>query len=125
MESKFFSKLFESRQMAHVFHLQSKSESGSYAEHKALQEYYDSVLDLVDSMIEVYQGQYGIVEGYDIIDTSISRESSPVAYFEDLANYLKSERYKAIKEDDSHLHNLVDEAIALVYKTIYKLKYLK
>ncbi len=124
MQAKFFSKLFESRQMAHVFHLQSNSE-GSFAEHKALQDYYDGVLDLVDDLIEIHQGQYGIVEGYDIIDTSSTRKKNALEYFEDLAIYLKSEKFNAINKDDSHLHNIVDEIVALVYKTIYKLKYLK
>ena len=57
--TKFFSKLFESREMTHVYHLQITGE-GSYAGHKALDEYYNEVLDLIDDLIETYQGQYEI-----------------------------------------------------------------
>ena len=67
--AKLFSKLFESREMAHIYHLQVRGDEGSYAAHMALGSFYESVLDLADEIIEVYQGQYGIVEDYDVIDT--------------------------------------------------------
>ncbi len=41
--SLFFSKLFESREMAHVYHLQVSGDEGSYAAHVALNSYYDDV----------------------------------------------------------------------------------
>ena len=37
---------------------------------------------------------------------------------------VRTER-KCIKEEDTHLHNIVDEVVALIYKTLYKLKYNK
>jgi hypothetical protein len=66
----FFSKLFESREMAHVYHLQVRGDEGSHAAHTALGEYYEGILDLIDTVIETYQGQYGIVDGYETIDTN-------------------------------------------------------
>jgi len=45
---KFFSKLFEARQMAHIFHLQVKSEMGSGREHDVLNDFYDKLLEFVD-----------------------------------------------------------------------------
>ena len=54
---KFFSKLFESREMAHIYHLTVKGEMGSHAAHTALGEYYEGILGFIDEMIEVYQGQ--------------------------------------------------------------------
>lgn len=121
---KFFSKLFESREMAHIYHLTVKGEMGSHAAHTALNDYYDGILGFIDEMIEVYQGQYGIVEGYETIDTSETKTKDKVEYFEELANFVKSEK-KCIKPEDSHLLNIVDEAVALIYKTLYKLKYNK
>jgi len=122
--AKLFSKLFESREMAHIYHLQVSGEPGSHAKHTALGDYYDVVLDLVDSIIETFQGQYGIVEEYDVIDTSISREKDTIEYFNELARFLKEER-KCINVEDTHLHNIIDEIVALVYRTLYKLKYTK
>jgi hypothetical protein len=121
---KFFSKLFESREMAHIYHLTVKGEMGSHAAHTALGDYYEGILGFIDEMIEVYQGQYGIVEGYETIDTSATQSKDKIEYFEELANFVKTEK-KCIKPEDSHLLNIVDEAVALIYKTIYKLKYNK
>lgn len=121
---KFFSKLFESREMAHIYHLTVKGEMGSHAAHTALNEYYDGILGFIDEMIEVYQGQYGIIEGYETIDTSETKTKDKIEYFEELVNFIKSEK-KCIKPEDSHILNVVDEAVALMYKTIYKLKYNK
>lgn len=121
---KFFSKLFESRQMAHIFHLQVKAEMGSGWEHDALKEFYDGILDFADDLIETYQGQYGIVEGYEIIDTASTGQMKSLDYLKQTVEFIRSER-KAISSEDTHLHNVIDEIVALFYKTIYKLTNLK
>ena len=121
---KFFSKLFESREMAHIYHLTVKGEMGSHAAHLALNEYYDGILGFIDEMIEVYQGQYGIIEGYETIDTSETQSKDKIDYFEELVKQIREDR-KSINSEDTHIHNIVDEAIALMYKTLYKLKYNK
>tara|TARA_X000000368_G_C23053538_1_gene722694 strand:+ start:2491 stop:2970 length:480 start_codon:yes stop_codon:yes gene_type:complete len=121
----FFSKLFESKEMSHIYHLQTKGEEGSYAKHMALGSYYEGVLNLIDEIIEVYQGQYGIVENYQVIDTSATSKTDAIEYFESLANDIKENKFKAIKEEDTHLHSLLDDIVCLIYKTLYKLKYNK
>ena len=119
--SKFFSKLFESREMAHIYHLQVKDKG--LAPHLALNDYYEGVIDLIDSLVEVWQGQYEIVENYDIIDTKDTNSKDKIEYFNELASFIKSER-KIIPAEDTHLQNIVDEVVALIYRTLYKLKYL-
>lgn len=121
---KFFSKLFESREMAHIYHLQVRGEEGSHAKHISLEEYYDEVLELIDELIEVYQGQYGIVDGYDIIDTSDTKTKDVIDYFESLSNHIKHSK-KCIVEEDTHLHSIIDDIICLIYKTLFKLKFNK
>lgn len=121
---KLFSKLFESREMAHIYHLQVNGDEGSYAAHMALGTFYADVLELVDQLIEVYQGQHGIVEGYDIIDTKDTKTKDKVEYFEELVSFIKTER-KCIPEEDTHLQNIVDEIVALTYQTLFKLKFNK
>ena len=122
--SKFFSKLFESREMAHIYHLQVNGEMGSHAKHTALGDYYEGVLSFIDDIIEIWQGQYGIIEEYDVIDTKDTTSKDTIEYFNELARFIKEER-KCIPTEDTHLHNIVDEVVALVYKTLYKLKYNK
>ena len=121
---KFFSKLFESRQMAHIFHLQVKAEMGSGWEHDALNYFYTEILEFTDDLIETYQGQYGIVEGYEIIDTSATGQIKSLEYLNKTVDFIRSER-KIISAEDTHLHNVIDEIVALFYKTIYKLTNLK
>ena len=51
----FVSLVLLDRDLAHLAHWKTKS----YAEHKALNEFYDSVLELIDGFVEQYQGYYG------------------------------------------------------------------
>jgi hypothetical protein len=122
--SKFISKLLESREMAQVYHWTVKGDMGSHAAHLALQTYYEEVIEFIDDIVEIYQGQYGLIEGYDIIDTTDSKSKDRLDYFKEAVEFVKSER-TCIKAEDTHIHNIVDELIALQYKTIYKLTYNK
>ncbi len=114
-----FGKLFEVRQVAHQVHLQTES----YAAHKALNSFYDDILDLIDSLIETFQGQYGIVEKYEIKNLNIEKNEI-VNYLEEAAKMIMVS-HKAFSEKDTHLHNILDEIVSLFYSTLYKLKYLK
>ena len=122
--SKFISKLLESREMAQVYHWTVKGDMGSHAAHLALQTYYEEVIEFIDDIVEIYQGQYGLIEGYDIIDTTDSKSKDRLDYFKEAVEFVKSGR-KCIKAEDTHIHNIIDELIALQYKTIYKLTYNK
>lgn len=121
--SKFFSKLFESREMAHIYHLQIQGD-GSYAGHIALNDYYEGILDLIDTLIEVYQGQYDIIENYDIINTDNTTSTDKIDYFLELADFIKNNK-NCILPQDTHLLSIVDDILVLIYQTIYKLKTLK
>ena len=61
--ASFISTLFASRTQAHIFHLQVTG-PGSFAKHKALDDYYNEIIDLTDGLVESYQGRYGIITGY-------------------------------------------------------------
>ena len=123
--SKFFSKIFEARQMAHIYHLQVKGDNGSYAAHTALNDFYDGILNLLDELIETYQGQYDIIENYDLIDTKETSSKDKISYFTEFAQFNKDTRKKAILEEDTHLHNIIDEIVAMTYKLLYKLRFNK
>jgi DNA-binding ferritin-like protein len=122
--SKFISKLLESREMAQVYHWTVKGDMGSHAAHLALEAYYSGVIEFIDDIVEIYQGQYGLIEGYDIIDTTDSKSKDRLDYFKEAVEFVKSNR-SCIKAEDTHIHNIVDEVVALLYRTIYKLTYNK
>jgi hypothetical protein len=122
--STFISKLLESREMAQVYHWTVKGDMGSHAAHLALEAYYSGVIEFIDDIVEIYQGQYGLIEGYDVIDTADSKSKDRLDYFKEIVEFVKSGR-TCIKAEDTHIHNIIDELIALQYKTIYKLTYNK
>jgi len=121
---KFMSKLLQSREMAQVYHWTVKGDMGSHAAHLALEAYYEGVIEHIDEIVEVYQGQYGLLEGYDEIDTTDTKSKDKLDYFKEVVEWIRAER-KCFDEKDTHLHNLVDEVVALLYRTIYKLTYNK
>jgi hypothetical protein len=47
--------LMNSREQAHAFHLTTNS----FAQHKALQAYYEGIVPLLDDWAEAYMGKYG------------------------------------------------------------------
>ena len=122
--SKFISKLLESREMAQVYHWTVKGEEGSHAAHLALEAYYSGVIEFIDDIVEVYQGQYGLIEGYDQIATDDTKSKDKLDYFKEVADFVKAER-TCVKAEDTHLHTIIDEVVVLIYKTIYKLTYNK
>ena len=113
-------KLFESREVTHALHLNSKK----YSEHIALNEYYDAIIPFIDDLVETYSGQYELIGDYMSIEGKPEMEDA-VKYMTSVVEYVKTERYKQIKEEDAHLQAIVDEIVNLQYKTIYKLKYLQ
>jgi hypothetical protein len=112
---KFIEKIFEARQVAHNHHLKTRS----YSEHKALDSFYNGLLDFVDDFTETYQGQYGLIESPKV---NVPNVENIVNYLEDFCKTSTSARAEL---KDGHLQNIIDEILSLTYKTIYKLKYLK
>jgi len=122
--SKFLSKLLESREMAQVYHWTVKGDMGSHAAHLALEAYYTEIIESIDEIVEVYQGQYGLIEEYNVIDTTDTKSKDKLEYFKEIVEWIREER-KCFDEKDTHIHNIVDEVVALLYRTIYKLTYNK
>jgi hypothetical protein len=120
MESvaKFVSILFSSREQAHIFHLQTQS----YAAHKALNGYYDDIVELIDTYVESFQGRYGILTGYQPA-TKFFEDDSTIKYFEGLLMFV--DRIRQELPQDGELNNTVDEIVGLISSTIYKLKFLQ
>jgi DNA-binding ferritin-like protein len=111
---------FHSRTQAHVFHLGVKG-PGSYAAHKTLNEYYDGIIDLIDGLVESYQGKYGIIKFQPVngLDTNCDIKNI-VGYFEKLCVALEKMRQDE-KLKDSWIQNQIDNISELLYSTKYKL----
>lgn len=116
--AKFISTLLGSREQAHIFHLQTQS----YAAHKALQGYYEDIVDLIDTYVEAYQGRYGILTGYSL-PTQVYEEAATIKYFVGLQAFVDQIREEL--PQNGELNNTVDEISGLISSTVYKLKFLQ
>jgi hypothetical protein len=113
------SKLRFSVEQTQIYHWQSQSLS----EHKALNRYYDGIPDIVDGIVESYQGKYGIQKGYRLFE--VRDYSTP----EEVINFLKQlcEDIENLRQPikESYIQNQIDTAIELISTTVYKLENLK
>jgi hypothetical protein len=113
----FIGTLMQSRNQAHIYHLQTNS----FAQHMALKKYYEGIVNLVDGLVESYQGKYGILRGYKMAGT-IKEDENPIIYFEGLCKFV--EAIVPSLPQDGFLINQYDEVVALIQSTKYKLKFL-
>ena len=113
------SALLHSQTQVHIFHLQTKS----YAEHKALQKYYEGIDALVDGLIESYQGKYDVITQYNSVKNEDYKSNEQVIkYFKALDSMIEKNR-KEVKE--SFIQNQIDTVQELINSTVYKLRFLK
>ena len=115
------STLMASRTQAHIFHWQVEG-IGSDAAHRALGVYYDEIVDLFDSLVESFQGRYGIQRGFTS-PASFKEDGQFITYFDALSKYVETIRTKI--PQDSYIQNEVDTVVKLIETTKYKLKNLK
>jgi DNA-binding ferritin-like protein len=119
--AKFVSTLLNSRQQSQVYHWQAVGE-GSNAAHLTLAAYYDGIIDLVDGLVESIQGRNGLIRGYDLA-FAVKEDNSPLRYFQALVKYVEVVRQRL--PQDSYIQNQIDEIVALIETTKYKLENLR
>lgn len=104
--------MFMSRTYSHMSHLKTSS----YSQHKALNKFYDSIVDLADDLAEAAQGKYGK------LDIPFINMSGSV---KDPISGLKMQ-WDMISEECEYcttpfIDNIVQEIEALYSKTLYLL----
>ena len=112
---EFVSLVLLDRDLAHLAHWKTKS----YAEHVALQKFYDGVLDLIDGFVEQYQGYYGGRMDIQRADTGKSENIREM--LEDRTEWIEMYRYQICDEDEKSLQNTIDEIVRLYQGTQYLL----
>lgn len=115
MESKLpllISVLFDSRTKAHFAHLMTRS----YAAHIALNDYYDGIIPLADSLAENHIGRYGLIEEFP----KISVPTEPVEMLKMVRQWIDQNRMDCCP--DSEAKNIIDSVLNLVNSTLYKLE---
>jgi hypothetical protein len=115
---KFIGMLFLARDVTHSVHLNTRS----YSKHKALQKFYENIIDRADTFAEAYQGRCGLIGPIALM--SAKKTENVVAFLEDQLAELEAMRYDVCDKADAPLQNLIDEIIELYLSTLYKLKFL-
>ena len=95
-------------------------QTDSFAKHKALQKYYEGIIDLADSWAEAYQGCYEVIKAYP---KDFHLATDPVKYITSVKAFVKDIRSEL--PQDTELQNIVDEIADLIDSTLYKLKAFK
>lgn len=120
MISQFIAILFLARDIAHREHLRTKS----FAQHEALGSFYNSIIELTDSLTEMYQGRNGIIDSIPQLNDEDS-DKTPAQLLKKYLALLEKNRYTAVEKTDSALQNKIDEIVGQFLSTLYKLENLK
>lgn len=110
-------RVFSARNAAHLQHWAT----GSFAEHKALGDFYDSVIDKIDQIIEVYQGWDRMLGKVSIPTTNPSNIRQQIG--EDL-NWIIANR-KKLSDGNEMIAALLDDLCSIYSQAFYMLARLK
>ena len=109
---EFVSLVLLDRDLAQIAHWKTKS----YAEHKALNEFYDGVLELIDGFVEQYQGYYG---GRMNIKRAEDDQKADIREALDYrVEWIEMYRYQICEQDETSLQNTIDEIIKIYQSTL-------
>lgn len=111
---EFVGMVLQDRDLAHIAHWKTKS----YAEHKALNEFYDEILELIDGFVEQYQGYYG---GRMDISRKDGNADDIRDALEISMEWIETNRYKICEKDETPLQNTIDEIVRQYQSTLYML----
>jgi hypothetical protein len=95
-------------------------QTDSHAVHKALNNFYDEVLELIDGLVESVSGIYDRPEGYEIGEPiDYKNVEQVIKYFKKCYETLQEDRQEIYQE--SWIQNQVDEIAQLFAETLYLL----
>ena len=110
--------LFLARDVTHSVHLNTRS----YAKHKALQKFYEDIIDHADSFAEAYQGRHGLIGPISLM--SAKKTGNVIEFLEDQLAEIEKCRYEVVDKTDTSLQQLIDNIVELYLTTLYKLRFL-
>jgi len=112
--NELITKIFTERNNSHAKHWSTNS----YAQHQALGEFYENVIEILDKYVEAYMGTFGKIED---IPEDVDNISQVVR---DNLIFLNENRSELSKEVTA-LENILDELAGLHMTTLFKLENLR
>ena len=116
--AEFVGMMFLARDVTHSVHLNTRS----YAKHKALQKFYENIIDVADSFAEAYQGRHGLIGPIGL--QSAKKTTNVIEFLENQLEEIEKCRYEVCEKTDTPLQNLIDGIVELYLSTLYKLRFL-
>ena len=110
--------LFLARDVTHSVHLNTRS----YAKHKALQKFYESIIDHADDFAEAYQGRHNLIGPISLM--SAKKTSNIIEFLESQLAEIEASRYDVCEKTDTSLQQIIDNIVQLYLSTLYKLRFL-
>lgn len=107
-------KVFTTRNLLHFAHWNTKS----YAAHVALGDLYEGIVGDVDDIVEVCQGEHGLLSGFYTEKAEVP--SDILAHIRQEAAWIKSNR-TGVSQGSTTIENMIDGLLAKYQKAIYKL----
>ena len=117
MIEELIARVFYARNVAHFEHWRSEG-VGGYSRHMALGEFYDKVIDALDSLVEAYQGAFELVGTVPAPKTKADDIS--LILVED-AGWIEKNHDKICKGNRA-VANLLDGVTGVYLTTTYKLR---
>lgn len=116
---EFFGTLQQSTVEAWKKHLKVSKKS----EHETLNDFYEDIVDVVDSLIEDYMSIHGKVEDY--VNLLSEKEMTALEYLETLREFTRESADELLDEEDTELFSDIDNILSVMDTAIYKLKELE
>lgn len=120
MIEQLIGRVFYARNLSHYQHWLAQG-TGSYARHQALGEFYDEVIDNIDTLVEAYQGAFNLIGRIPVPETT---SDDILEVLQDDANWIE-ENHEKICKGNRAVANLIDSLTGTYLSTIYKLRNLK
>jgi hypothetical protein len=117
MIEQLISRVFYARNLAHYDHWRTKS----YAQHKALGKFYDSIIEALDALVEAYQGLNGLIGS---IPSPTDTKGDSLKILKADAEWIEA-NHEEICGGNRAVANLIDNVTGIYLSTIYKLENLK
>lgn len=117
MIEKLITLVLASRNAAHLAHWRTKS----FSEHMALNEFYDGVLDVLDKLVEAYQGAFDLIGDVELDQPKVK---DIIKHLEEDLVWISENRAKVTGKLQA-LDNILQELEGVYLKALYKLRNLK
>lgn len=114
----FVGELFLARDVTHSVHLNTRS----YSKHKALQKFYEGIIELADDFAEAYQGRHGLIGPVTL--QSARKTTNVTEFLQDSLAAIEKMRYEVCEKTDTPIQNIIDEIVGLYLSVLYRLKFL-